>query len=66
MRWFLGLALAACAPSITFECTEDAVCGEGGVCAAEGFCAFEDAACPSCRRFGALAPEALADACTEA
>jgi hypothetical protein len=60
------LALVACTPSITFECTEDGPCGEGGVCAAPGFCAFEDADCPSGRRFGPLASEALADECTAA
>lgn len=70
MRWMAGLVLLACVSGCTsdsvFACSEDSECdlaGTPGYCDAPGYCSFEDAACPSGRRFGSLAGMGLADEC---
>lgn len=55
--------LGGCEESDAFHCLEDAQCGAGGLCEANGSCSFEDEACESGRRYGALAPEGIANAC---
>lgn len=60
------LAASGCPTATVFECVEDAECsvgGEPGFCDGPGYCSFSDSACPSGRRFGALAGMGLADEC---
>jgi hypothetical protein len=61
-------SLLACAPTRAFPCSADEQCVDGaarGICEAEGYCSFPDDTCPSGRRFGAFASEALAGACVD-
>lgn len=61
-----GALLMACTGQDVFACSEDADCtlaGMAGFCDAPGYCSFDDAACPSGRRFGKLAGDGLADEC---
>lgn len=58
--------LLGCDRADAFSCSDDASCGAAGAagrCEASGFCSFEDLACPSGRRFGALAGDGMADEC---
>lgn len=68
VRVFAASLIALCVGGChrSFACSDDVQCsfeGAQGFCEAAGFCSFEDDACPSGRRWGAHASEALANAC---
>jgi hypothetical protein len=69
MRWLVLLVAlattAACVePRESFRCTDSNQCGDGaGTCEGAGFCSFNDTTCPSGRRFGEFASEALSNTC---
>ncbi len=65
----VGLLLCAGGPGCqaeSFFCQDSSECmldGEVGTCEASGYCSFADGSCASGRRYGGLAPDALADTC---
>jgi hypothetical protein len=54
-------AVAGCKTAV-FTCASDEQCG-GGWCEVTGYCSFEDAECPSGRRYGSLGSRELSNAC---
>lgn len=57
------LALVGCGGESAFLCREDANCGDDGFCEEDGNCSFEDAACPSGRRYGSAGDALHANTC---
>lgn len=65
----IAAALAACSSSSPFVCAGDEDCKSGGTngrCEASHYCSFPDDACPTGRRYGALAPTDYANMCVPA
>jgi len=64
----VGWAASACGASV-FACSSDAQCQAGAVagqCQPSGYCSFPDESCPGGQRYGAAAPDDLANACVAA
>ena len=68
-RVLVGVAAAiagACSSGSPFVCAGDEDCKSGGMngrCEASHYCSFPDEACPTGRRYGALAPTDYANMC---
>ena len=67
--WILGIGVGvtlgiACADPAVYHCGGHEDCNDG-YCELTGFCSFDDAMCPSGRRYGELAGSDLSRACVK-